>query len=152
MNHRPEHPITTASMAGFTLIEVLVAVLVLAIGMLGIAALIVQGMRYNHDSYLRSQVSTLAYDIIDRMRINRANAANYVSNYTAQTPAGGNACDYTLAASAANDLGCWNNEVDFALPPGSTSSITTTGSQYTVTLSWTDRENQQHNVNYTFQP
>ncbi len=156
MNDMTPHSERNASrpMAGFTLIEVLVAVLVLAIGMLGIAALIVQGVKYNHGAYLRSQISTLAYDIIDRMRANRANAVNYAlpTPYVAQTPAGTNACDYTVAASAANDLGCWENQVDFALPPGSTANITAAGGQYTITLSWTDRDNQLHNVNYTFQP
>ena len=143
-------------MAGFTLIEVLVAVLVLAIGMLGVAALIVQGAKYNHDAYLRSQVSTLAYSITDRMRVNTGNANLYVTAYVAQPPVAGgnNPCDYTIAPPLfTNDLNCWYNEIDSALPPGSTASIVNSGlGVYTVALGWTDRENQLHTVSYAFQP
>jgi type IV pilus assembly protein PilV len=59
---------------GFTLLEVLVAVLVLAIGLLGMAGLQMTGMKSNNSAYLRSQASLLAYDITERMRANR-NAA-----------------------------------------------------------------------------
>ena len=59
---------------GFSLIEVLIALLVLAIGLLGLAALQAQGLRFNHDAYVRTQATHIAYDIVDRMRANRANA------------------------------------------------------------------------------
>ena len=71
LSHRPER--------GFSLIEVLVAMLVLAIGLLGLAALQTQGVRFNHDAYVRSNATALAYDIVDKMRINRANAASYTT-------------------------------------------------------------------------
>ena len=51
---------------GFSLIEVLVAMLVLAIGLLGLAALQAQGMRFNHDAYVRTSATNLASDIIDK--------------------------------------------------------------------------------------
>jgi type IV pilus assembly protein PilV len=141
---------------GFTLIEVLVAVLVIAIGMLGIAALIVQGVKYNHDAFLRSQVSTLVNAMADRIRLNSANAIQYVTNYTAQPVLGGGAtnqvCNYNGGTSAANDLACWKNEVDNAMPPGSTAVIQAIGNLYTITLSWQSRENAPpHSVDYTFQ-
>jgi len=66
------------SQAGFTLIEILVAMLILAIGMLGIAAMQLRGLQYNHDAYLRSQVNLLAYNISDRMRLNRDKPASNV--------------------------------------------------------------------------
>ena len=56
--------------SGFSLIEVLVALLVLSIGLLGLAALQAQGLRFNHDAYVRTQATNLAYDIVDRMRVN----------------------------------------------------------------------------------
>src|SRR5690606_3184429 len=56
---------------GFTLIEVLVTVIVLAIGLLGLAALQFSGLRYTHSAYQRSQATILTNDIIDRMRVNR---------------------------------------------------------------------------------
>ncbi|HLE93281.1 MAG TPA: type IV pilus modification protein PilV, partial [Sulfuricaulis sp.] len=55
---------------GFSLIEVLVALLVLSIGLLGLAALQTTSLQYNTGSYFRTQATFLAYDIIDRMRAN----------------------------------------------------------------------------------
>src|SRR6185295_1538044 len=59
---------------GFTMIEVLVSLVVLSIGLLGVAALQLTSLRSNHSSAMRSQATFLAYDIIDRMRANRAAA------------------------------------------------------------------------------
>lgn len=139
------------SAPGFTLIEVLIALLILAVGVLGIVALQFKGLRFSHDAYLRSQISFLAYDIADRMRLNQANATAYVANYTAGTAHG--ACVIATGANAANDLLCWYDSVDASLPPGSTANITgPNAGLYTVSLSWTDRENQAHTINYSFQP
>ena len=136
---------------GFTLIEVLVAMLILAIGVLGIVALQFKGLRYSNDATLRGQINFLAYDISDRMRLNRTNAGAYVQNYTAGT--NHTACVLATGADAANDLNCWYDSVDNALPPGSTANITgPAGSLYTISLGWTDREGQLHTVNYAFQP
>ena len=60
------------SSAGLTLIEALVALLVLTFGLLGVAGLMAHSLKNNHSSYLRSQATVLAYDIADRMRANRA--------------------------------------------------------------------------------
>src|SRR5690606_37489064 len=66
------HPRSRAGVAGFTLIEVLVALIVLSIGLLGLAALQIQSIKHNTDAYFRTQATLLAYDIIDRMRANSA--------------------------------------------------------------------------------
>ncbi|MGH8551522.1 MAG: type IV pilus modification protein PilV [Methylococcales bacterium] len=55
---------------GFTLVEVLVAVFVLALGLLGLSGLQVASLQNNHSAYLRSQATLLAYDMADRMRAN----------------------------------------------------------------------------------
>lgn len=138
------------SQAGFTLIEILVAMLILAIGMLGIAAMQLRGLQYNHDAYLRSQVNLLAYDISDRMRLNSDNAASYVQDNT--IPNTRPACTAGLA-TVANDLNCWVQQGYDALPPGSTMNITAGASgSYTAAISWTDREGQSTLVNYVFIP
>lgn len=56
------------------MIEILVSVLILAIGLLGLASMQVVGLKNNQSAYLRSQASMLAYDIADRMRANRTRA------------------------------------------------------------------------------
>lgn len=141
------------------MLEVLISVLVLAIGLLGLAGLLVQGVKFNHDAYLRSQVSSLAYEITDRIRLNRANAAAYVGDYDVPAAPGENDCDYTAAPSADNDLGCWRNQVDRVLPRNSSADIADAGGgQYTVTLTWISRETDAAGdpipttISYTFQP
>lgn len=66
--------------AGFTLLEVMVTVFIMAIGLLGLAALQLSSLSYNQSAYLRSQAVAEAYNMLDRMRANRpaAVAAGYV--------------------------------------------------------------------------
>jgi len=61
-----------AGQRGFTLMEVLIAVLVLAVGLLGLAALQLAGMKSNHSAYLRSQATIAVYDLLDRVRADPA--------------------------------------------------------------------------------
>lgn len=118
---------------GFSIVEVLVALLVLAIGLLGLAALQAQGLRFNHDAYVRTQATHVAYDIIDRMRANRANAALY----TVGDP--GFVCDPTVA-TVTMDLSCWYDSLAIALPGGD-GVISANGAAnfYDVTVRWIDR-------------
>jgi type IV pilus assembly protein PilV len=71
--------------AGFTLLEVLVALVVLSIGLLGLSGLQTSSLRNNHAAFLRSQATLLKADIVDRMRANRdsATAGDYDISYTA---------------------------------------------------------------------
>ena len=75
---------------GFTLVEILITVLILSIGLLGLAGLQVSSMKSNHSSYLRSQATIMAYDMIDRMRANQkaVTDTDYVANttYTVTAP------------------------------------------------------------------
>ncbi len=135
---------------GFTLIEVLIAMVILAVGVLGVVALQFQALRFNHDAYLRTQISVLASDIMDQIRLNSSNAGDYVADYTVGDATG--ACDLTVPASAANDLACWRQQLIQTLPPGSEANITSAGSMYTISLVWTDRENQERTISYTLQP
>jgi type IV pilus assembly protein PilV len=59
---------------GTTLIEVLVAIVVLSVGLLGMALLQVTSVQSNYSAYYRSQVTILASDLADRMRANRTAA------------------------------------------------------------------------------
>ena len=125
---------------GFTLVEILVAMLVLAIGLLGVAALQLRGLQYSFDAHVRGQAASLANGIADRMRLREADAAagSYNGNYTipATAPTG---CTQATA-SATNDLACWRLAAYRALPPGSLASITFDGtSEYTVTIQPFDR-------------
>lgn len=62
--------IITANLRGFTLLEVLIALLVLSIGLLGLAALQTTALRSNQMASMRTLATQAAYDITDRMRAN----------------------------------------------------------------------------------
>lgn len=140
--------------AGFSLIEVLVALAVLSIGLLGLAMLQVQGMKFTNESYLRTQATVLAYDIVDRMRSNKAgaDAGNYGSPGTpisgpptAQTCGDTSGGCTSIATLAAYDLTRWYQMQSTLLPPATTASDisradsvvgTVTTRTYTITMRW----------------
>lgn len=103
----------TRSLNGFSLLEVLIALLVLAVGLLGIAALQGVALKTNQGAYLRSQATFLAYDMMDRMRANRLSAMNGNYDLTmAASPGGG-------SSLAEQDLQDWiDNYVSQLLPAG----------------------------------
>jgi type IV pilus assembly protein PilV len=135
--------------SGFSLIEVLVALLVLSIGLLGLAMLQVESIKYNTDAYFRTQATILAYDIADLMRANRAvaNAGGYAAAATPGDPNCGGppsvsnvSCpDATQLASY--DLFAWyvGLAVLPADPANGPSSIVSAGTQHTITIRWSER-------------
>lgn len=100
---------------GVTLIEVLVAVLVLAIGLLGYASLLAFSLKANQSANFRSQATVLAYDALDAMRANRIHVQFYRRdwNWTAPTAGGANAGQ---AAQAIRDITNWTQRL--AVLPG----------------------------------
>lgn len=93
---------------GFTLLEVLITMIVLAIGMLGLANLQSKIHVTEVESYQRAHAVLLLQDMIDRINANRLNAASYVSAQTLGTP--GAYADCTGIANLATRDRCeWQN-------------------------------------------
>jgi type IV pilus assembly protein PilV len=63
--------------AGTSLVEVLVSIIIISIGLLGLAALQSTSLKLSYESYVRTQATFLAYDMIDRIRANPEAAENY---------------------------------------------------------------------------
>ncbi|HSP31767.1 MAG TPA: type IV pilus modification protein PilV, partial [Halomonas sp.] len=82
---------------GFTMLEVLVSMIVIAIGLLGYAGLQATSMKNGNTAYLRSQATMLSHDIVERMRVNRAVALTGTYNIAIGSTAGG-------SGVAGNDL------------------------------------------------
>jgi type IV pilus assembly protein PilV len=126
---------------GVTLIEVLVAMVVLSIGLLGVCALIINSVRSNDSADMRAKASILANAIIDNMRANSTAAVGGAYDGTVsstQAPSSGNAI-------ALADLTAWLGELNAAgssgLPSGSgtiSHKTVTTFTQVTVTVNWDD--------------
>ena len=86
---RRHRPSSSRRQAGATLIEVLVSVVVLAIGLLGAAGLQSSALRNNESSYERTQMTVLAQGMLDAMRNNLAgvDAASYQNaSWTCSAP------------------------------------------------------------------
>jgi len=107
-----------AAPRGFTLLEVMVTIIVLALGLLGLASLQVFSLKNNHVSYYRAIASQQAYDMEDRLRANLAGVVNspgpdgtiYTTNCHPANPNNQGACydDLLSAGVLPADPACVN--------------------------------------------
>ncbi|WP_342616219.1 type IV pilus modification protein PilV [Rhodoferax sp. GW822-FHT02A01] len=95
---------------GFSLIEVLVTILILAFGILGMAGMQLKAQTQESESYQRAQALVLLQDMTARINSNRANAGSYVSN-TVYGTGNSTACSSSTMTAAQKDLCDWNNEL-----------------------------------------
>lgn len=124
---------------GMTLVEVLVTLVIISVGLLGVAALQLTSLRNNYDAYVRSQASMLAADLLDRMRANRgeALAGNYVAALGGFTGTG---------ATWQADVTAWKATLAAQLPSGDGSvrpeAFDATGqvTAVRVTIQWNERD------------
>ncbi len=134
--------------AGFSLLEVLIALVILSVGLLGIAALISTALKSNSSAYMRTQATALAYNIIDRMRANLPAANNLAYNVTmpaaaatGSIPATCTGASCTSAQLATYDIGQWEYDLGTQLPQGRGAVAATTAGgivSVTVTVLWND--------------
>lgn len=117
--------------AGLSLLEVLVTIVILSLGILGVSGLQVTGMKNSHSALLRAQAAQYAYDMADRMRVNRAAAL---------------AGDYNLALADPKPTGTtlpdadragWLTQVE-SLPAGDGSIAVTAAGVATVVVQWSE--------------
>jgi type IV pilus assembly protein PilV len=120
MSHLPPAAPRSVRAAGFTLVEVLVSILVLSIGLLGLARLQAVALRHNHSAHLRSQATLLAYDMADRMRANlqALRDGRYHLPSAAASPNCLTTSGCTAAQMAAHDTYEWSLAVAQSLPQG----------------------------------
>ena len=142
---------------GFTLLEVLIALLILSIGLLGLAALQTTGLRSNQMASMRTTATQLAYDIADRMRANEEGMGitrdpltkeitytaaddNYLIAYGDADPSATVNCataECTPEEMADYDLDQWRTEVK-KLPGGKSSIAGPPGADFNhvITVYW----------------
>ena len=133
---------TMQKQSGATLIEVAVTVLILSTSLLAMATLQTRSLQYNQGAFMRSQANIYAYDIIDRIRINRGAAGNNVTNYNVDyegAPGGG--------GLVASDIDEWRENIERTLPSGkgkiqcnNPASAVVTARVCTITIKWSDEQ------------
>ncbi len=134
---------------GFSLIEVLVALVVLSVGLLGLAALQSTSTQFNASAYVRSQATILAYDMADRIRANRQSGLTgaYNSPYPGVLPT----CNAAVAGTVVQqDLAAWRSALACALPNGNGEvdfvGDATNGGVLTIRVRW-DESRDPGNAN-----
>lgn len=150
------------SQQGVTLIEVLIALLVLSVGLLGVAALQTNALKANQSSLMRSHATNLSYDISDRMRANRQDAldgayltiydedeeeySELIGNRVWNCPTtSGQRQTMTSALNSLNnvadrDLAEFKVSLQCSLPNGRT-SITRDGDEFVIRIRWDNERN-----------
>lgn len=128
---------------GFTLIEVLVSIVILAVGLVGIAGLQAQSLRSSQDSYFRTQANTFANDLADRMRANATVATSSTLPYRQSSVA---KFVGTEADIATTDLQALQSSLIASnLPLGDAvingTSLGNGQAQYTITIRWDSQRN-----------
>ena len=138
---------------GFSLIEALVALVVLAVGMLGVASLFAVSMHAGSGSIARMQAVNLASDLADRIRANRRAGNAYKGAAAPHGCIGAGAVSCSPQDMAANDLYVWQRQVAQAFPGGIASGavisfIPGVPDTYTIAVKWAEKNAQQ---SYTLQ-
>jgi len=139
MSKREMPKIARSKQQGFSLVEVLIALIIMSVGMLGIASLYVQSMQAGRTSLFRHNAVTLAGDVADRIRANRTAGVVY------ETPAGAdNNCIIAGATCSApqmalQDILVWQLQATDTLPNGQVVVVfdnTVAPPTYTITVTW----------------
>lgn len=84
--------------SGMSMLEVLVAIIILSVGALGMAGLQARALKGNQSSMQRSQAVAASYYVLDAIRADRQNALNYTMGMTCVVPGGGSLVNNTRGA------------------------------------------------------
>lgn len=126
---------------GFTLLEVLIALVVIAVGMLGIAVLYVEGMKAERTSIYRTIAVNLVADMADRIRANSTATLAYTGGALNNGCTNG-AADCSPLQIAQEDLWWWNQDVTGRMPAGANGAVVLVPNgftnQYTVRVTWNE--------------
>jgi len=130
---------------GFSLIEVLIALIVMSVGMLGIAGLYVQSLQAGRTSMFRHQAVALAGDVADRIRANPTAGISYTDPAGADNGCVATGADCDAAGMALHDVFLWKQQAGNSLPGSAATGGGDVAVQfddtvipplYTITVSW----------------
>ncbi len=138
MNMQPS--ISRRPADGFSLVEVLVTLVITAVGLLGLAGMQNLSLKTSYGSYLRTNANNMAYDIADRMRANRDAALGGRYNIAFGNTPG-------IGGVAGNDLKDWLDAVETTLPEGEASVTVQSDGHARVRIRWLDNRDKSEKSN-----
>jgi type IV pilus assembly protein PilV len=140
MQTKFEQQALARTQSGFSLIESLVALVVLSVGMIGIASLYGQGLSAGRTALYRTIAVNLAGEMADRIRANRLGRAAYTGAGAVVACGPGGGLDCTPAQLASYDVFLWRALVAAQLPGGVGTVSFTMGTPptYTINVAWQD--------------
>jgi len=140
---------------GFSLLEVLIALLVLGFGLLGFALLQTMNVRFVQSAGYRTQATNLAYDLIDLMRVQRTDTLNGGAYGTASfaagsvTPSAGPCAWPTGTITQAQNIARWQCQVVKTLGDKAAASVSMNAGVVTVGITWGDQRWDKANPDTT---
>ena len=134
---------------GLTLVEILVALIILSIGLLGLATMQTSSVKFTTSAYQRTQATALAYDLADRMRGNRLAALNGDYNVDFEDPVPECGDLDTSGTLVEQDIAVWRNSMACRLPQ-STGSVTRLNDEFTITILWDDSQGVEAPLQFRF--
>ncbi|WDS36038.1 type IV pilus modification protein PilV [Pseudoxanthomonas sp.] len=132
--HRRRH-----GQAGFTLIEVMIAVLVLGVGLLGFAMLQTMSVRFTKSAQNRTVATNLSYELVDLIRTQRNGASNYnaIKSASFSGVTGGN-CALGQDTSPANNIARWKCKLRTVFPDGTANVALAANGDLVISIEWSD--------------
>lgn len=135
---------------GTSLIEVLVAIIIMSIGLVGVATMQTTALKNNLSALKRTQASILAYEFIDLMRANIDRSTPSSPVMPSDFESFNSSTSYTITASCLTTAGCtksqmantdlanWKLNLANGLSSSATASISGSSGDYVLTITWDD--------------
>lgn len=120
---------------GVGMIEVLVTVLIIAIGLLGLASLQVASMKNTNNAHYRALATIYAYDMVERMRSNPDGVK--AGQYNGLT-VNGKETKCTGCTAIQLDTSEWGQALGAAFPDGVAGRVVQNGNNYQITIAWNE--------------
>lgn len=121
---------------GFSLLEVLITLIVVSVGLLGIASILVNSLKNNYNSYALSQANILANDMLERVRANKKTAVATPSPYALGISGAVPAAATGTQGEAAAELAEWRAALSKTLPSGTGSVTVTSAGKVQIVVQW----------------
>ncbi len=134
---------------GFSMIEVLVAILIVSVGLIGMALLQSMALKYSQSSNYRTQAVNLSSNLLEQVRANRAEASSYVGTFSATS---GTCASTGNSVPSATFMNEWRCQMHKQLGGGARAVVSRTNNQIQVQITWADSwwEADSSKQKYTF--